>query len=45
MVSNRVGDAQVLPDLLNHIPRDELIKSLSGDGAYDAKKVNHEAAD
>ncbi len=45
VTSNRVGDAQVLPDLLNQIPRDEQIESLSGDGAYDAKKVHHAAAD
>ncbi len=35
VTSNRVGDAQVLPDLLNQIPRDESIDSVSGDGAYD----------
>ena len=45
VTSNRVGDAQVLPDLLNQIPRDEQIESLSGDGAYDAKKVHHATAD
>ena len=38
VTSNRVGDAQVLPDLLNQIPRDERIASVSGDGAYDTKK-------
>ncbi len=37
VTSNRVGDAQVLPDLLNQIPRDESIDSVSGDGAYDTK--------
>lgn len=35
-----MGDAQVLPDLLNQIPRGERINSVSGDGAYDTKKVN-----
>lgn len=34
VTSNRVGDAQVLPDLLNQIPCDERIDSVSGDGAY-----------
>jgi len=38
VTSNRVGDAQVLPDLLNHIPQDERIDSVSGDGAYDTKR-------
>ena len=28
----------MLPDLLNQIPRDERIGSVSGDGAYDTKK-------
>ncbi len=40
VTSNRVGDAQVLPDLLNQIPRDERIDSVSGDGAYDTKKAH-----
>lgn len=38
VTSNRVGDAQVLPDLLNQIPGDERIDSVSGDGAYDTKR-------
>jgi len=38
VTSNRLGDAQVLPDLLNQIPRDERIDSVRGDGAYDTKK-------
>ena len=38
VTSNRVGDAQVLPALLNQIPRDEPIDSVSGDGAYDTQK-------
>jgi len=37
VTSNRVGDAQVLPDLLNQIPDDEAIFSVSGDGAFDTK--------
>ncbi len=38
VTANPVGDAEVLPDLLNQIPRDERIDSVSGDGAYDTKK-------
>ena len=38
VTSNRVGDAQVLPDLLNQIPQEERIDSVSGDGAYDTKR-------
>lgn len=37
VTSNRVGDAQVLPDLLAQIPKDETISFVSGDGAYDTK--------
>lgn len=40
VTSNRVGDAQVLPDLLNQIPSDERIESVSGDGAYDTKRAH-----
>lgn len=38
VTSNRVGDAQVLPDLLNQIPRNERIDSVSADRAYDTKR-------
>ena len=40
VTSNRLGDAQVLLDLLNQIPCDEQIESVSGDGAYDTNKVH-----
>ncbi len=40
VTSNRVGDAQVLPDMLNQITRDERIDSVSGDGAYDTKNAH-----
>ncbi|WP_446808515.1 IS5 family transposase [Methylomonas sp. 2BW1-5-20] len=40
VTSNRVGDAQVLPDMLNQIPCDERIDSVSGDGAYDTKNAH-----
>lgn len=45
VASNRVGDAQVLPELLNQIPRDERIDSVSGDGAYDTKNGHAAIAD
>jgi len=38
VTSNRVGDAQVLPELFNPTQRDERIDSVSGDGAYDTKR-------
>ncbi len=38
VTSNRVGDAEVLPDLLNQIPQDKQIDFVIGDGAYDAKR-------
>lgn len=38
VTSNRIGDVQVLPDLLNQIPQDERIDSVSGDGAYDTQR-------
>lgn len=40
MTSGRVGDAQVLSDLLNQIPCDEPIDSACADGAYDTKRVH-----
>jgi hypothetical protein len=40
VTSNRVGDAQVLPDMLNQIPCDERIDSVSGDGAYGTKNAH-----
>ena len=45
VTSNRVGDAQVLPDLLNQIPRDERIDSVSADGAYDTKRSHSAIAE
>ena len=45
VTSNREGDVQMLPDLLNQIPRDEQIESLSSDGAYDAKMVRQVTTD
>ena len=42
VTDNRQGDAQMLPPLLQQIPADEPVASLSGDGAYDTKAC-HEA--
>jgi hypothetical protein len=40
VTSNRVVDAQALPDLLNQIPCDEQIESVSCDGAYNTEQVH-----
>jgi IS5 family transposase len=37
VTNNQVGDAQVLPELLQQIPADESIDTVGGDGAYDTK--------
>ena len=37
VTDNSIGDAPVLPALLDQIPADESIASVSGDGAYDIK--------
>lgn len=42
VTDNSVGDAPVLPGLLDQIPADERIASVSGDGTYDMKDC-HEA--
>ncbi len=42
VTDNSIGDAPVLPALLDQIPADESIASVSGDGAYDTKDC-HEA--
>jgi hypothetical protein len=39
---SNVGDAPMLPDLLNQIPPDQDIGSVTADGAYDTRKC-HEA--
>ena len=38
--SSCIGDAPVLPDLLNQIPPDEEIGSVTADGAYDTRKCH-----
>ena len=37
LTTNNVSDSQVLGDLINQIPSDELIDSVYTDGAYDTK--------
>ena len=39
VTSNNVSDAAVLPDLLQQLPEDEALESLTGDGAYDTQPV------
>ena len=38
MKSNRIGDLEVLPDLLNQIPESAEIIAVYGDGTYDTKQ-------
>ena len=40
VTSSRIGDAAVLPNLLDQIPADEPLLSVCGDGAYDTKKCH-----
>jgi hypothetical protein len=42
VTDNSIGDAPILPGLLDQIAADERIASVSGDGAYDTKDC-HEA--
>jgi len=42
ITGSNIGDAPVLPDLLDQIPADEQIGSVTADGAYDTRKC-HEA--
>jgi hypothetical protein len=37
VTDNATGDAPMLPCLLDQIPADEIVASVSGDGAYDTK--------
>ncbi|PLY42120.1 hypothetical protein CSZ94_12130 [Janthinobacterium sp. ROICE36] len=37
VTDNATGDAPILPCLLDQIPADETVSSVSGDGAYDTK--------
>lgn len=40
MTGNHIGDAPMLPALLNQIPSDQEIGSVTGDGAYDTRKCH-----
>ena len=42
VTDNAIGDAPMLPQLLAQIPEDELLHSVSADGAYDTNAC-HEA--
>ncbi len=42
VTGSKVGDAEMLPELLDQIPQNEPLLSVSGDGIYDTK-VCHEA--
>ena len=42
VTGSNIGDAPILPDLLDQIPSDEEIDSVTADGAYDTRKC-HEA--
>lgn len=38
--SSSIGDAPMLPDLLNQIPPDQELGSVTADGAYDTRKCH-----
>ena len=40
LTSSRQGDSPVLPDLLEQIPEDEEIATVTGDGAYDTRRCH-----
>lgn len=42
ITGSSIGDAPMLPELLNQIPREQEIGSVTADGAYDTRKC-HEA--
>jgi hypothetical protein len=45
ITGSHVGDAPMLPELLNQIPADEEIGSVTADGAYDTRKCHEAVAD
>ena len=45
ITGSNIGDAPVLPDLLNQIPTHEQIGSVTADGAYDTRKCHDAIAD
>jgi hypothetical protein len=44
VTSSSIGDAPMLPDLLDQIPPDQEIGSVTGDGAYDTRKCHYAIA-
>ena len=42
VIGSNIGDAPILPELLNQIPSDQDVGSVTADGAYDTRKC-HEA--
>lgn len=45
ITGSHVGDAPMLPDLLNQIPAHEQIGSVTADGAYDTRKCHDAIAE
>ena len=45
ITGNNTGDAPMLPHLLNQIPRDQEIGSVTADGAYDTRRCHNAIAD
>ena len=44
VTTKNVGDAPMLPELLNQVPPDQTIGSLTADGAYDTRKCHDASA-
>ncbi len=44
ITGNNTGDAPMLPHLLNQIPRDQEIGSVTADGAYDTRRCHNAIA-
>jgi len=45
ITGSNTGDAPMLPHLLNQIPRDQHIGSVTADGAYDTRRCHNAIAD
>lgn len=45
ITGSNTGDAPMLPHLLNQIPRDQQIGSVTADGAYDTRRCNNAIAE
>ena len=45
ITGSQIGDAPILPDLLDQIPEDQEIGSVTADGAYDTRKCHDAIAD